>query len=153
VPSPAELNLTPVHFVKLELTDAAGNVVSDNFYWLAGNDTTDLARLGQLPRVRLEASLAVRSAGSERIAEVQVRNPTDQVAMFIHLAVTKGPGGEEVLPVLWDDNYFSLAPGESRRVCARFAAADLGSAAPALAVGGWNLDRPAATCERLRDTK
>ncbi len=32
--------LTPLHFIRLELTDANGNLISDNFYWR--NGVTDL---------------------------------------------------------------------------------------------------------------
>lgn len=152
IPSPGELKLTPVYFVKLELSDAAGNLLSDNLYWLASNDAADLAKLEELPRVRLESSFTVRTAGPERIAEVQVKNPTERIAFFAHLVLTKGPRGEEILPVLWDDNYLSLAPGESRKVCARFAAADQGAAAPALEVGGWNIDSP-VDCRGLTVSK
>ena len=34
------------------------------------------------------------------------------------LKVKKGEEGDEVLPVLWEDNYFALLPGESREVAA-----------------------------------
>ena len=69
-----------------------------------------------------------------------MENPTDHVAFLIHLVLTKGPCGEEILPVLWDDNYFSLAPGESREILARVAGEDAGPAQPALEVGGWNIE-------------
>jgi len=54
--------------------------------------------------------------------------------------LTWGRDGEEILPVLWDDNYFSLLPGESREVTATFATQDAGRAKPTLEVGGWNVE-------------
>ena len=36
--------------------------------------------------------------------------------------VVERSGGEPVLPVLWDDNYVTLFPGQTRRVGARFRA-------------------------------
>ena len=51
----------------------------------------------------------------------------------------KGTGGEEVLPVLWEDNYVTLLPGETRELEAAYAAKDLGSAAPVVTVDGWNV--------------
>ena len=50
----------------------------------------------------------------------------------MHLKVTKA-AGEEILPVLWQDNYFPLLPGESRQVTATCA-----KGATEVAVGGWN---------------
>jgi len=58
----------------------------------------------------------------------------------VQLALTQARGGAEILPVWWDDNYFSLLPGESREVTATFAAKDAGRATPTLEVGGWNVE-------------
>ena len=46
--------------------------------------------------------------------------------------------GEEILPVLWSDNYFALLPGETREVNATYSARDLGRSAPTVEVDGWN---------------
>jgi exo-1,4-beta-D-glucosaminidase len=43
-----------------------------------------------------------------------------------------------VLPVLWQDNYFSLLPGESRQVSATYHTTDLRTA-PIVEVEGWNV--------------
>ena len=139
---PVVPDLTPVYFVKLQLRDAAGNALSDNFYWLAAKNPEDLASLDRLPPVRLTSSWELRRQGQECVARVRIENPTDRVAFFVHLVLTKGPWGEEILPVLWDDNYFCLAPGDSREVSARLEAEDVGGAAPALEVGGWNVETP-----------
>jgi len=45
------------------------------------------------------------------------------------------------LPILWNDNYFSLLPGENKEVKATFAAKDLNGVPPAVEVGGWNILR------------
>ena len=44
--------------------------------------------------------------------------PTRSV-FFTHAALTRSAYGNEILPVFWDDNYFSLLPGESKVVCAK----------------------------------
>jgi exo-1,4-beta-D-glucosaminidase len=49
--------------------------------------------------------------------------------------------GEEVLPVLWEDNDVTLAPGETLELGATWAPKDLGSAAPVVRVEGWNVAR------------
>jgi hypothetical protein len=71
---------------------------------------------------------------------VKVTNPTHHIAFFVQLALTRDSNGAEILPVVWDDNYISLLPGESRDITARFAATAAGSAKPVLNVGGWNIE-------------
>jgi len=55
-----------------------------------------------------------------------------------------GKGGEEALPVTWEDNYISLLPGESRTLTARYNVRDLGGASPKVIVTGWNIHRTTA---------
>jgi len=149
---PATANLTPVYFVQTQLRDRAGGLVSDNFYWLTAKSPTDLARLDRLPMLKPSAALRTERRGKETVASVTLSNPTDRVAFFVHLVLTKGAGGEEILPVWWDDNYFSLLPGQSRQVSARFAAEDLGTLPAVLEVGGWNVESD-YRCLRLKPSK
>jgi exo-1,4-beta-D-glucosaminidase len=131
--------LPPVYIVRLDLSDAAGKRVSDNLYWLPAQKGGSMQSLRSLPPVRLKATCGIGRQRAEQIARVRIINPTGQIAFFVQLALTKGKGGAEILPVLWDDNYFSLLPGESREITARFAVKDAGSKAPKLEVGGWNI--------------
>jgi hypothetical protein len=52
------------------------------------------------------------------------------IAFFVRVEVTKGQGGEEVLPVTYSDNYITLLPGESATINAQYAKADLGGQPP-----------------------
>ena len=45
--------------------------------------------------------------------------------------------GEEILPVLWEDNYFPVLPGETRQITATYA--PLAKGKPVVAVEGWNV--------------
>jgi exo-1,4-beta-D-glucosaminidase len=69
-----------------------------------------------------------------------VENPTKNLAFFVRLKVDKGKAGEEILPVLWQDNYISLLPGEKREISASYRASDSGGAAPYVEVKGWNTE-------------
>ena len=69
---------------------------------------------------------------SEGITTVTVTNPGKALAFAVHLKVKKAEG-EEILPVLWQDNYFPLLPGESRQVTATSA-----KGAAVVEVDGWN---------------
>jgi exo-1,4-beta-D-glucosaminidase len=137
VPEPADA--TPVYFVKLEL-NRAGRQVSENCYWLRAQGAADYQALQTLPPVRLKAVCQFKKSGSEKIARVKVANPTGHIAFFVQLALTRGKGGAEILPVFWDDNYFTLLPGETREITARFASSGARSPKPNLEVGGWNVE-------------
>jgi exo-1,4-beta-D-glucosaminidase len=49
-------------------------------------------------------------------------------------------GGQEILPVLWQDNYVTLLPGEKREISATYAAGNLGATKPVVEVKGWNTE-------------
>jgi hypothetical protein len=133
-------DLPPVYFVWLDLSDTAGNRVSSNLYWFPAKKGGSMQALHSLPPVKLQATCEVESRGREKVARAKVTNPTSQMAFFVQLALTQGRGCAEILPVLWDDNYFGLLPGESREVTATFAAKDAGEGKTTLEVGGWNVE-------------
>ena len=131
---------TPVYFAALKLRGAQGKIVSRNFYWLSAKEPADYRGLSKLPMVKLRASHEIERVGEESVVRARVANPTDRVALFVQLALTRTADGAEILPVFWDDNYFSLAPGEEREVTARVAARDLDDVSPQLEIGGWNVE-------------
>jgi exo-1,4-beta-D-glucosaminidase len=152
LPEPEGLSST--YFVKLEL-ERDGQVVSDNFYWLSTRpdrlnwpltqwyytpalDYADFQALETLPPVELQVEARHVEEGGRGLSVVTVTNPSSSLAFMVRLRVMKGAGGEEALPVLWDDNYFSLLPGETKEVRAEYAMTDLAGAAPYALVTGWN---------------
>ncbi len=149
---PEVAGLSKTYFVNLTLDGPAGKLASRNFYWLStkpdelewkktdwyhtpSKTFADLTALQDLPLARVEATAKV----SEDAATVNVRNPSRAVAFAVHLKVNRGTGGEEVLPVLWDDNYFAVLPGESREITAKYHPRDLGGSRPVVEVDGWNV--------------
>ena len=80
---------------------------------------------------------AIRS-GTDRIT-VYVANPTHRVALMIHLNVIRARWEKRVLPTFYEDNYFSLLPGERRTVSIEFTQSSFAGEPLALTVGGWNL--------------
>jgi len=152
-------DLSTTYFLVLTLEDSSGRTVSSNFYWFSTvpevpgikgytenrafyihpQSVADYSTLTQLPPLRLQMQYEFAHRGSERIAHVTVGNPTDSLAFFVHLAVAKGAGGLEVTPTYWEDNYFSLLPGQVRTVRGAFAAEDLDGATPVVRLDGWNV--------------
>ena len=131
--------ITPLYFVKLDLTDAAGKLLSTNFYWqnVAQDDFTDLAKM---PDAKLDVSATSHMAGGKTLLTVTLHNPTDTIALMTHLQLHRKGSGERVLPVFYSDNYLSLVPGESRTITIEAATKDLGGEAPLIAVDGYNVD-------------
>jgi exo-1,4-beta-D-glucosaminidase len=149
--------LSPTYFVVLRLQDAAGKQVGSNFYWLSTKAETldwkksnwyvtptesfaDYTALSQLPKVKLKTNEHSEKKGEEEITHVTVENPSKSLAFFVRLKVEKGVKGEEILPVVWEDNYISLLPGEKREITATYRASELGAAKPVVEVSGWNLE-------------
>jgi hypothetical protein len=129
--------LSSVYFLKLKLS-RAGKTLSDNFYW-AGEKGGSFADLDKLPRVALSATAVKTIDGPTCRLAVTVKNPTASVALMIRLKVQRDPSGERVLPVFYEDNYFSLLPGETRTVAVSFPAAQLAGEMPRLMEEGWNI--------------
>jgi exo-1,4-beta-D-glucosaminidase len=71
---------------------------------------------------------------------VTLENPSKSIAFFVRLKLDNGKGGEEILPVVWQDNYISLLPGEKREITATYRANNMGVTKPDVEVGGWNVE-------------
>ncbi|MGH9537273.1 MAG: glycoside hydrolase family 2 protein [Terriglobales bacterium] len=149
--------LSPTYFLVLRLEDTGGKLVGSNFYWLSTKPETldweksnwyttptasyaDYTALAQLPKVRLSLAHHTEHKGENAITHVILQNSSKNLAFFVRLKVDKGKGGEEILPVIWEDNYISLLPGERREVTATYRAQELGTAQPAVEVSGWNVE-------------
>jgi exo-1,4-beta-D-glucosaminidase len=142
--------LSNTWFLSLKLEDPSDDMVSENFYWLSTTPETlewdkgtwyttptktfaNYIALESLPPVTLK----VTSKSGDGTSTVSVSNPTKSLAFAVHLKVTNDIDGEEILPVLWEDNYFSLPPGESRQITATYA--PLAKGKPVVEVSGWNV--------------
>ncbi len=131
-------HITELYFVKLDLTDPNGKLLSTNFYWQNVAED-DYAGLMELPPVTLSIHAQSHVSGQNTVFDVTVNNPTANIALLTHLQLHQKAGGRRVLPVFYSDNYLSLAPGESRALTIEAATKDLASDA-ALLVDGYNVN-------------
>jgi len=160
---PALDGLSSTYFVRLALEDGSGKLVSSNFYWLSTKPDTlewdestwyytpqkeyaDYTALNRLSKVELKYTAASEINGAEGATHVTIENPSHDLAFGVHLMVKAVRHDEEdvreeaeILPVLWEDNYFPLFPGEKRTITATYKAADAGGKPPAVQVEGWNV--------------
>ena len=150
---PELTGLSPTYFLKLTLTDANRRVLSTNFYWLsttpdvldwANRKTTaytpqlnyaNMRGLEKLRPVQLLVSSRTEMHGRTSMARIHLENNSSSVAFMIRLDIT-APDGDGVRPIFWDDNYFSLLPGEKREITARYDASGGGAQ---LRTTGWNI--------------
>lgn len=135
-------------FLFLSLKDSDGNVVADNSYCISDVDDihdwknynwirtelsqhSDFTQLSQME----DAELSYDSSVADGRIVLDITNNSDKVAFFLRLAM-KNSDGETIIPVTWDDNYFSLKPGEKRRfVCDSPAGQEKGF----VEISGWNV--------------
>jgi len=134
-------DLTHVHFVKIELYDNQGKLVSDNFYWHVASvprQPENFQDLNKLDPVTLTAGVVRHDLDGEVLLDVTLKNPTSKIALMAHLQLRRA-SGERVLPAYYTDNYFSLVPGESKAITIEAAAADLKGEIPCVTLDGWNV--------------
>ena len=131
--------ISSTHFLKLELRDAKGELVSSNFYWRGEPGYPDLLTdLNELPKVTLEAKVERSISGGKQMVTVTLHNPTNSVALMAHLQL-RDSSGERVLPVYYSDNYVSLVPNESKTITIEAAQQDSMDKGATVVVDGWNV--------------
>lgn len=131
-----------VCFARLELKDTDGHLLSENFYWLSTRSPQDFTSLKTLPEIDPETTLEISVSDENYNLKVTLKNPEEKgVAFFIRLKLLlKAVEGERVLPSFYDDNYFSLLPGEEKTVHIQCNQGDAGNEEPELWIEGWNVD-------------
>ena len=144
-------DLTPVYFLSLRLKDSNGKALADNFYWLStkpdvldfehgewyftpNKEYADFTSLNELPEVAINVQPHFEN---DRVI-VELKNPSPQIAFFIELRVVGDKTGQLIVPILWDDNYISLLPGETKQLTARYSPEDLRGEKPILQYSIWN---------------
>jgi exo-1,4-beta-D-glucosaminidase len=163
---PAIDGLSSTYFVRAWLIDPTGKTVSDNFYWRStrpdvldwahskwfytpAKELEDLSSLKTLPAVTLNTSATAHNDQGETVMQITVKNPGKALGFQVHLRVTNA-AGEDLLPILFEDNYFPLFPGEERTITARFDSR-LASGAPNVVVEGWNVQPATIHARKLNN--
>ncbi|HEY4784956.1 MAG TPA: sugar-binding domain-containing protein [Bacteroidales bacterium] len=108
--------LSDVHFLKLKLTDAKGKLLSENFYWM-GNTYLDYTALNKLPAAGndLVVGKPVISKANDScntLLTYTLTNKSQTTAIVGIRAQLLNDKGEQILPAIFDDGYFSLMQGE-----------------------------------------
>lgn len=141
-------NISQVHFIKLYLYDDKGKLVSDNFYWrsndkyegsktLTGPTSSGFESLADLKEVALKVKSGVSKKEDWQVMELSIQNPSSSIAFFVQLQYID-QNGKPVRPSFYSDNFFSLLPGESKKVVVETALKNLPEKGRFI-VKGWNV--------------
>jgi hypothetical protein len=147
--------LSPLHFVRLRLT-ASGTTLSENTYLRSLKTYTvpgatygrihipdypafDLRAVRALPKVALRSTTTTDREGDRWVLRTEIENPTKTPALLVHLKAVGGRSGDRILPALYEDNYLTLLPGETRRIRTELEQADTRGEHPAIVIDGFNV--------------
>ena len=134
---PAEVS--SAHFIKLWLYDGE-NIVSDNFY-IRGTEEGNYQAIAQMPKVTLSTKVTTNKADNgEWSGNIVVKNTSDTPALMIRINVVGEKDGDQILPMFYSDNYFSLLPGEERHIDIHWKDVDTRGNAPKVVVTGYNVN-------------
>ncbi|MCX7957931.1 MAG: hypothetical protein N3B13_02700 [Deltaproteobacteria bacterium] len=115
-----------INFLWLRLIDSKGNTVDRNFYWLKKKKdvpywdrtewyytpTKEYADYSLLKAFRRgEVGFEMKRINDFEY-EVDMKNKRDKIVFFKRITLTDSESGEEVKPVLYEDNFISLLPKE-----------------------------------------
>ena len=124
-----------VYFLRLTLTDSKEQQVSQNDYVqrTEGSDRTALHDLRQ-------AQVTTQATTEGTKSSITLTNEGTVPAVMLRLNL-KGDDGEQILPVIYSDNYLHLMPGESRTIEVEWKVEDARGAHPIVEITGTNLSK------------
>jgi hypothetical protein len=122
-------------FVSLRLFTEDSSIVSDNFYWLPG-ENSEYNALQKMPKTTLDIKATEKKKG---IISVTLKNDKNNpVAFFNRVALIDKASGQRILPCFFSDNYFSILPGESKTIQVEYPSSETGLT-KSVEVYGWNV--------------
>jgi exo-1,4-beta-D-glucosaminidase len=137
--------------------NADGTSIVDNVYWQSttlddfGNPAHDdddfpyeqkswstFTALNAMPQVPLEAKGRLLADGSNTSFEITLHNPSAHIAFFERASVITSKDGNEILPIVYSDNYVTVFPGETVRLNGSFESKLADGLHPQLQLEGYN---------------
>ena len=100
----------------------------------------DLKAIANLPEVKIQTDTKVSKTGSKWMLTTTLNNNTKYPAFNIRLKVIGDKSGNRILPVVYDDNYFTLLPGEKRVIKMELKDEDTRGEKPMVVTEGFNVE-------------
>jgi exo-1,4-beta-D-glucosaminidase len=125
---------SPVFFVRCQLFDDAEKIIVDNTYWQSQKDDdlgarahdmvmtlrqdkwADMTALNTMPPVAVEVQATQMKTGGESLVTIRLHNSTGHIAFFERATISAKRDGNEILPIIYDDNYVTVFPGETTEI-------------------------------------
>jgi exo-1,4-beta-D-glucosaminidase len=99
----------------------------------------NLRQINNLPDVQLVSDFIFTPGNNKMNLTMEVENPSDNLALSVELMILDAESGHFIAPVYLDDNYFSLLPGEKRKIEGYCYIDDLDNKSLKLNVSGLNI--------------
>ena len=93
------------------------------------------------PKARLLSGTKVSRQKDKWLLTTVLTNHSRYPAFNIRLKVLGDKSRKRILPVMYDDNYFTLLPGEQKMVTMELQNADTRGEQPVVAIEGFNLEK------------
>ena len=129
--------LTDVHFIRLTLT-RAGDPISTNFY-MRGLQQGDYRAVRTLPKTTVKNVTSSEQQGKRWTLTTTLSNTSPTPALMLRLKVVRETTRDRVLPVIYEDNYIALMPGETRTIHTQVEHADVRGEKPVIVIEGFNI--------------
>jgi mannosylglycoprotein endo-beta-mannosidase len=142
-------NLSPVHFIRLDIVDKKGKPVSQNFYWrsnkeykpkrtLTGPEYEGFEDINKLAVVDLQTKVTQSRQKSRNYTTATITNLSKNLAFMVWVRLQEASSGKPIRPAFYDDNFISLLPGESRTIKIEYSGS-IPADRTKLVVDGWNV--------------
>jgi hypothetical protein len=132
------------YFLDLKLRDQAGTLVSKNFYWLPDDGSNISAMMSMAASTVAATGTATWTrSDTENTITLKIVNTGTVCDVACRLMLTGATSGNRILPCHYNDNYFSIVPGDTQNVTIKFDEVDRNNETPKLCLTGINV---AQTC-------
>jgi len=83
---------------------------------LRQDNWADMTALNTMPPVTVETEATQTKIGKESHVTIRLHNPSEHIAFFERATISTKRDGNEILPILYDDNYITVFPGETAEI-------------------------------------
>jgi hypothetical protein len=126
-------------YFKLMLRKPDGELLAENGYWHNPANLRDLSGLYRLASGQLSCTMSnAAEAGGQRL-QIEIANTSTVPVVDIKLNLRNAASGKAILPAYFTDGYFTLLPGERKKIALE--APELGRFPQAITAEAFNCER------------
>jgi len=122
-----------VYLIRLTLSER-GKILSENEYWRSNREVRSFDEFNYLPETYLKANVLKQDIGT---VSFEIINPARTPAIGLKFNLRDQENGKIILPAYFSEGYFTLLPGEKRKVELEFPDGKMKNSI--VTVSGYNL--------------